>query len=177
MTQPRGLTTPQAVVAGSAIVSLGLFLGLRGQAVGPAATEAPGAESAPPTRTEPRAESSLPSRAMVSQSPSAPQVPARAGNAEAGRQRVQAALDALRSSLEKKCYAPSVAKAPQPVKYKVTLLYSFGPDGQQLSRGTEEDRSAARPDVTSCITEQVPLLELGPEVAGLQQVRGVIEFP
>jgi hypothetical protein len=100
-----------------------------------------------------------------------------AGQAEAGRKKVQAALDALRPSLEKKCYVPSVAKAPQPARYKVTLLYSFGPDGQQLSRGTEEERGAARPDVTNCIAEQVPTLELGPEVAGLQQVRGVIEFP
>jgi hypothetical protein len=90
---------------------------------------------------------------------------------------VQAALDAWRPTMEQTCFAPSVAKAREPAKYKLTLLYSFGPDGKQIARGTEEDREAARPDVTSCILQQLAPLDLGASVAGMHALPGVVEFP
>jgi hypothetical protein len=126
--EPR-ISTQTAILLGSVIIALGLYLGLR---------RAP--EPPPP-----------------------PSVPAAAPADRSQVQRqVEATLAQHRKMLADRCLAPSLAKKPEPRTVKYSLNYTFDASGKQIARGVTDNRENGRPDVTQCVLENLPMIEVSP---------------
>ncbi len=60
------------------------------------------------------------------------------------------------------CWAPSVAKEPEPKSITYQLDVTFDAAGAQLSRGIQEPRGAGRDGVAQCIQRELPPLTISP---------------
>lgn len=137
MTEPVPRATyviAAAIVAGSGIIALGLYLGLRARA-----------PAAPAPRPVVPA---VPVKAVTPPPPSAAEVTARVQRDAA------AALDAQRATLIEKCWTPIVATAPDPPTASFVFVVSFDAQGHENGRGITEPRGTSRSDVALCLRGQ-----------------------
>ncbi|MGK3992216.1 hypothetical protein [Sorangium sp. So ce1024] len=162
----RQLSTPTAILLGSAMIAVAVYLGLRHgpaavapdarPAEGAAAIQAgPGASAAAVERAAAPAPSA-PSAAAVERA-AAPSVP----RDEVARQAARA-LDAHRPALVERCYRPAIAARPEPRTVKYVFNITFDARGRQIARGLIEDRETARPEVTACLVAALPPVEIAP---------------
>ncbi|WP_437954976.1 hypothetical protein WME76_25885 [Sorangium sp. So ce119] len=153
----RQLSTPTAILLGSAMIAAAVYLGLRH---GPAAVP-PGAR---PAAAE-----------ALQAGPAASAPPARAGAAapqtvprdEVARQAARA-LDAHRPAIVARCYEPAIAAQPEPRAVKYVFNITFDAQGRQIARGLIEDRETARPEVTACLVGALPPVEIAPPGANVR---------
>ncbi|MCX4239506.1 hypothetical protein [Paraliomyxa miuraensis] len=157
MTNARSPSLPVAIVAGSTIIGVSLYLGLR--AMQPAAQPTQALPSAPPAAGPPTMTGApAPSASITgptnaaSTTPTVEQAPARPTGAALEalvQQQAQAALDALAPTLGSACWTPPGPDEPASVvlDYDVT----FDPDGTLVMLGIGERRDAFRTDVASCL--------------------------
>jgi hypothetical protein len=89
-----------------------------------------------------------------------PPAPSPGASREVVAQQAGKALDAQRAILVKRCWEPAVAKTPEPKTIRYVLNLSFDAAGRQIGRGIIEDRETARIDVTRCVGENLPPLEV-----------------
>jgi hypothetical protein len=166
------LTTPRAVLIAGALIGLGLFFGMRDRRPEPAAGSSTSIPAAPITPVGPGAAApgvADPSRpgepAGVVPPPATTPAPG-AGNSPmlgaAAAKQVSAAIEQHRKTLLKECWEPSVKKSPKPEAVKLVFNFTFDEQGKQIIRGIHETRDANRPDVTSCVTDKLPPLQIAP---------------
>lgn len=149
--EPR-ISTQTAILLGSVIIALGLYLGLH-------RAPAPPPPSMPVVVDAPRAPGAAPE----------PERPAPAA-APADRSQVQRQVEATLAQHKKvlvdRCLAPSLAKKPEPRSVKYSLNYTFDASGKQIARGMIDNRTNGRPDVTQCVLENLPTIEVSPTGQG-----------
>ncbi|WP_437630484.1 hypothetical protein [Sorangium sp. So ce854] len=158
----RQLSTPTAILLGSAMIAVAVYLGLRH---GPAVV-APGArpaEGAAAIQAGPVASAATAERAAAPAPPAAPGVP----RDEVARQAARA-LDAHRQALVERCYRPAIAARPEPRTVKYVFNITFDARGRQIARGLIEDRETARPEVTACLVGALPPVEIAPPGANVR---------
>ncbi|WP_437567037.1 hypothetical protein [Sorangium sp. So ce542] len=157
----RQLSTPTAILLGSAMIAAAVYLGLRH---GPAAVApAPGDAS---HRGEPAPLAGAAERAPGEGAPAAERAPA-VPREEVARQAARA-LDARRPALVERCYKPAIAAQPAPREVKYVFNLTFDAQGRQIARGIIEDREASRPDVTACLVTALPPVAVEPPGANVR---------
>jgi hypothetical protein len=160
------LTLPLAVLMGMGVVglmvSVGVYLGLRG---------APRAATS--TTTSASAPASITTTVPEPASTPAPTTPEPVDRSAVAAE-VTKALEPQRATLLSKCWRPSVAKNPEgPDHVAYTLNFTFGPDGQQITRGIVEPSEATSPaagatagagrgDVTMCVSTTIAPVAIRP---------------
>jgi hypothetical protein len=137
------ISTQTAILLGSVIIAVGLFLGLRGK------NEMP---PLPSPATQPAAAPQAPAVvAPAVVTPAAPVVDRAAVIKE-----VEAQLNKEKKTLTDTCLAPSLLKKAEPKNVKYTFNFTFDGTGRQLARGVMEERATSRPDVTECVNRLLP---------------------
>lgn len=137
MATGRSLALPVSIVAGSAILGLSVYLGLREglrpePAAAPTSAAVPGPTPPPPAAPGPR----------YVRKPTEPP-------ADRAFRQAQAALDALRPGLVEKCWTPPAAGEPASVL--LTYDVTFDAAGQIIALGLSEHREAHRVGVADCV--------------------------
>ncbi|WP_437791379.1 hypothetical protein [Sorangium sp. So ce693] len=149
----RQLSTPTAILLGSAMISAAVYLGLRH---GPAGVP-----------TEPRPVVGAPWQPADAVSSAgaapAPSVPREQVAMQAAR-----ALEAHRPALIERCYKPAAAARPAPRGVKYIFNLTFDARGRQLARGIIEDREASSPEVTACVVDALPAVAVPPPGANVR---------
>jgi hypothetical protein len=145
-----------AILAGSALIALGLYFGLRGQERTP--VNAP-ASSLPVV--SPAAATPSPSTPPLAAPPATPAGPSRA-EVLGTEARVEKAVAAARPKLKTECWDPSAKKNPAPASVKLTFNVSIGPRGKPISWGVSEHREATRSDIIDCVTRELGKIEVAP---------------
>ncbi|WP_437934413.1 hypothetical protein [Sorangium sp. So ce341] len=183
----RQLSTPTAILLGSAMIAAAVYLGLRhgpasvapdpraaagdashrGEPAPPAgaAERAPG-EGAPAAQRAPGEGAPAAQRAPGEGAPAAQRAPA-VPREEVARQAARA-LDARRPALVERCYKPAIAAQPAPREVKYVFNLTFDAQGRQIARGIIEDREASRPDVTACLATALPPVAVEPPGASVR---------
>lgn len=141
------LSTSTAILIGSCIVAIGLYLGLRER-----------------RRDEPAAPAPVVSAAKEAAAPVAVPTAKPAPNADKAAviREASAVLDKQKKTLTEKCLAPSLAKKPNPTNVKYIFNITFNAQGNVLARGVAEDRETSRPEVLQCISENFPAVKVTP---------------
>ncbi|WP_437685987.1 hypothetical protein [Sorangium sp. So ce176] len=157
----RQLSTPTAILLGSAMIAAAVYLGLRHgpAAVAPDARAVDGAEAiqAGPAASAPPVQRAGATAPGVSRD-------------EIARQAARA-LDAHRPALVERCYRPAASAPPaQPEPRAVRYVFNitFDAQGRQIARGIIEDRETARPEVTACLVGALPPVEIAPPGANVR---------
>ena len=143
--KPSGLSTPMAIVIGSVIIALGLYLGLSNNK-----TE----RQSEPTAVTPTAKE-------VAVPAPVPMAKPLVDKARVIRE-ASALLATHKKSLTEKCLAPSLIKKPDPPNVKYLFNITFDAAGKIIARGVAEDRTTSRPEVLACIDESFPVLVVTP---------------
>jgi hypothetical protein len=138
MASDSRLSTPIAILAGSVIIAAAILIGLR------RAPEAP--------LPQPAAPSSAPAPP-----PAKPQV-----DREAVAKEVDAALSRVRKALADKCVPKGVTPTSDAPLFKCVFDFTFDAEGRQIVRGILVDRATMRPEMTPCVTENLPPLSITP---------------
>jgi hypothetical protein len=160
MAPTRSLALPIAIVVGSAIVGIALYLGLREGLASRAPAPPASAVQAPVAAPAPAAEA-------------APPAPQGEPPADRAYRQAQAALDALRPGIVKACWTPPAAG--EPASILLTYDVTFGADGRILALGISEQREAYRTSVAECVRRQPqPVLHVDPPG---QSVRVILGLP
>jgi len=161
MPSERSLALPIAIVVGSAVIGISLYLGLR-EGLRPApTTTAPATDVPAPGKATPAVEAK---RTLV-------RPPAEPPANRAYRQ-AQAALDAQRPELVKTCWTPPAADEPAAIL--LTYDITFAADGTILSLGISEEREAYRSSVAQCVRSQPrPVLPVDPPGESVRVVLGL----
>ncbi|MEO5729532.1 MAG: hypothetical protein ABI134_02015 [Byssovorax sp.] len=147
--EPR-ISNQTAILLGSVIIAIGLYLGLRRE------PSAPPSPSVPVVVDAPRAPVAAPEPDRP-----APAAAPRVERSEVVKQ-VEAALAKHKKVLVEKCLAPSLAKQPEPKTVSYVFNFTFDASGKQIARGTTESRENSRSDVTRCVNETLPPIEVPP---------------
>lgn len=151
MAQEPRISSQTAILLGSVIIALGLYFGLQHR---PSAPQPP---SVPVGVDEPRAQVAAPEPDRAAPAPA----PAPVARSEVVKQ-VEAVLAKHKKMLVDKCLAPSLAKKPEPKIVSYVFNYTFDASGKQIARGTIESRESSRSDVTQCVNENLPPIEVPP---------------
>jgi hypothetical protein len=160
MAPTRSLALPIAIVVGSAILGIALYLGLREGLASRAPAPPASAVQAPVTAPAPAAKA-------------APPAPQGEPPADRAYRQAQAALDALRPGIVKACWTPP--PAGEPASILLTYDVTFGADGRILALGISEQREAYRTSVAECVRRQPqPVLHVDPPG---QSVRVILGLP
>ncbi|WP_437720985.1 hypothetical protein [Sorangium sp. So ce861] len=174
----RQLSTPTAILLGSAMIAAAVYLGLRHgpAAVAPDPRAAAGdashrGEPAPPAGAAERAraagEGAPAAQRAAGEGAPAAQRAAAVPREEVARQAARA-LDARRPALVERCYRPAIAAQPAPREVKYVFNLTFDAQGRQIARGIIEDREASRPDVTACLVTALPPIAVEPPGASVR---------
>lgn len=157
---------PASILIGCGIIGAGLYFGLRSQsqpvAPLPAVSvtgAAPGADGprgqAPPANVPPPG---APPPAQPGPAGDMPGVSPPTVAADLQATVEKAATEALaaekKNKLVPKCWEPAIKANPQPPAAKFTLDMTFDGQGNQITLGISEQRSAARADVAKCLREE-----------------------
>ncbi|WP_437911713.1 hypothetical protein WME73_29525 [Sorangium sp. So ce302] len=168
----RQLSTPTAILLGSAMIAAAVYLGLRhGPAGVPADPRPAGGAPSPPADAASAAGSAArapgagaPVRPLQAPAPRpAPSVPRDEVATQAAR-----ALEAHRPALIERCYKPAVAAQPAPRGVKYVFNLTFDAQGRQLARGIIEHREASSPEVTACVAAALPAVAVAPPGANVR---------
>ncbi|WP_437477454.1 hypothetical protein WME75_28345 [Sorangium sp. So ce1014] len=163
----RQLSTPTAILLGSALIAAAVYLGLRHgpAAVAPDARSAGGtaADRAGPGSSAGPAERARASGEVAPGPQRAPSVP----REEVARQAARA-LDAHRPALVERCYRPAIAAQPAPRGVKYVFNLTFDAQGRQIARGILEDRETSRPEITACLVTALPPVAVAPPGASVR---------
>ena len=155
----RDLLLPASIVLGCALIGAGLYFGLRRD-------DAPAAPPATPsiatTASIASEDAAAPAVAPPSPPPPAadgatPPVASTAGEVDRTKATAEAqkAVAAWKKQLVPKCWAPMVAKAPEPATSKYSLQIAFDADGKEVGRGVSELRGTpSRADVADCLRSE-----------------------
>ncbi len=149
------ISTPVAILAGSIIIGLGLYFGLRS---GRGEQPALGSASASPAGSASTAgqPDSTPRRRDTADTP----VPVAAPSVVA--QQAQAALDHYKPMLTDRCLHEPRATNAAPAEIRLSFNVTFGADGAQVARGLQEQRGYSDPSVTRCVGDLLPPLKIPP---------------
>lgn len=159
MPSERSHALPAAILAGSTIIGISLYFGVReGLRPAPVATAA---AVAPPAPTAP-SEAPPKQRFTLQREPVGDRV----------YRQAQAALDVQRPQLVKTCWTPP-AKG-EPTAISLTYDVTFGADGAIIMLGISDAREAYRISVADCVRKQ-PLPRLPVDPPG-ENVRVVLEL-
>jgi len=150
MAKEPWISNQTAILLGSVVIALGLFLGLRSRDAAPPPLPPPATQ--PPAAQTTAAQTTAPPPAAP---PAAPSI----DRSEIVKQ-AAAALGSERKKLGEKCFAPSLAKQPEPKTVKLNFNFTFDASGKQIARGVSEVREFARPDVTSCVLDALPAISV-----------------
>ncbi|MDC0677478.1 hypothetical protein [Sorangium atrum] len=163
----RQLSTPTAILLGSAMISAAVYLGLRhGPAGVPTEPRPVGGAPWQPADAVSSAGAALAPGAGASARPlqaPAPSVPREQVAMQAAR-----ALEAHRPALIERCYKPAAAARPAPRGVKYIFNLTFDARGRQLARGIIEDREASSPEVTACVVDALPAVAVPPPGANVR---------
>ncbi len=141
-TRPPLLSTPVAVLAGSVIIAVAVYLGLRDRgSASPGQTPSPGA--------------ALGTQSATGAPPLPPGPPRSAVDAAAAVSAAKAALQEQKKIAVTKCWAPSAEVQADPASVTYAFNFGFGPDGKQITRGIAEPRGA-RPGMVNCMQAELP---------------------
>lgn len=146
MAAAHGSALPLAIVAGSSIIGVCIYLGLRAGAPSPTPVAPPVTTAAPTV---------VPRPVPPTKAPTPPLDPERV------QRQAQAALDALQPGLSQRCWTPPAAGEPEAItlEYEIT----FGPDAGIAMLGVSEQREAFRTSVAECVRKQPrPTLPIDP---------------
>jgi len=146
------LSTPTAILIGSLIIAVGLFMALR--------------------RSEPTI-------APIVDLPAPPAVPVPAtpvASRETVTRQASEALAYHRPALRDRCYGPVVAGEAPPRPAKLIFNVTFDAAGVQVMRGVVEPRDTSIPEVTRCVGDHLPALRVAPPGATMM-VEVPLEFP
>jgi hypothetical protein len=154
----RYVSTPAAILIGSAVIAAALFFGLQ-QRHDPHPDERP---QAPPPASGAVSEAAARPRARAPEPAAPPPAPSPGASREVVTQQAGKALGAHRAALVKRCWEPAVAKAPEPRTIRYVFNLAFDAAGREVARGVIEDRETARIDVTRCVGENLPPIEVPP---------------
>ena len=161
----RQLSTPTAILLGSAMIAAAIYLGLRHGPAGVATDPRP-AGSAPSQPAEAASSAGPAQRAPGAVAP-APQPAPSVPRDEVARQAARA-LDAHRPALIERCYKPAVAAQPGPRGVRYVFNLTFDAQGRQIARGIIEDHEASRPEVTACLVAALPPVAVAPPGANVR---------
>ena len=158
MASDKHLLTPTAVLLAGAMIAAGLFFGLRGRdSTPPPASSGSSVDSASPAPG--------PVGAPVTAQPARETAPA-APAATVDRSAVTAAaakdLDRHRAAIVDKCVKPALAQRPEPSRVNYVFNVTFDAQGKQIARGMLEERQGGRPEITQCMNDALPSLEIPP---------------
>ncbi|WP_437989626.1 hypothetical protein [Sorangium sp. So ce145] len=169
----RQLSTPTAILLGSAMIAAAVYLGLRHGPAGVPADPRP-AGGAPSPPADAASAAAAPSAGPAARAPGAgaPARPLQAPALGVPRDEVATqaarALEAHRPALIERCYKPAVAAQPAPRGVKYVFNLTFDAQGRQLARGIIEDREASRPEVTACLVDALPPVAVAPPGANVR---------
>lgn len=141
--KPPALSTPMAILIGSIIIAAALYFGLEKNPAPPA----PPAEKATPAAPNPLVPTAKPTPTV--------------DKAKVIRD-ATAALGKFKKSLSETCFAPALAKKPDPPNLKVLFNLTFNAAGKMIARGVIEDRTTSRTEVLTCISENFPEISIAP---------------
>jgi hypothetical protein len=152
------------IAIGGAFIGAGLYFGLRARAPEPVIASAP---LVAPTTTVASA------TAVAAENPgrAAPTIDVATARAEVVRQ-----LEAVRASLRDQCWAPSLARNPNPDHGSFTFQYTFDASGQQVARGISADQGRTRADAAFCLTGKTPNVTITPQGASVRMTLS-LAFP
>lgn len=161
MPSERSHALPAAILAGSTIIGICLYLGLR-EGLRPEPAPPPAATTVSPPAPASPSQAPPQKRFTLQREPVANRV----------YRQAQAGLDALRPELVKTCWTPPAEGEPT----AITLSYdiTFGADGGIITLGISDARDAYRISVADCVRKQ-PLPRLPVDPPG-ENVRVVLEL-
>jgi hypothetical protein len=194
-----------AIVVGCALLSVGVYFGLRREPPPVLAPRATGASPPAPQVPSPRAPEALSPPAggqllpapplLASASVAAPEGPAPSGRGTLlpsppldqpaqpavpletpASLAARAALLARKPRLVEQCWKPALAREPLPATAKYLYAMSFDAQGKQIAQGISEPRDASRWDVARCLREQPMDLVIPPQ-GGNVSVEVTLELP
>lgn len=144
---------PIAIVIAGAMVSAGLYFGLRarGPEVVPQAPSSPSQSAAATAATQ----------GTAPEAPAPPPPAPRPDEKKVARDAI-AALEAQRAALGKACWEPFAREKPSPPHIDYVVDVTFDLAGKQVMRGLSEDRKTARADVTACVSGRLAPLQVPP---------------
>lgn len=157
MSEGPHISTPTAIMIGSLIVAVGVYLGLR--------------SSQPPTPHEPAPAPIASAPVPVPAAPVVPVVPR-----EVVARQATEALAYHRGLLMERCYRPLTRGAATSPTAKYIFDVSFDAAGSQVIRGIRELRGNEVPELTRCVNELLPALAVPPPGAPVM-VEIPLEFP
>jgi hypothetical protein len=162
------LSTPTAILLGSAMIAAGAYFGLR-------ARPAPVPEVAAPVVVAPAGAEPTSASASPSSAPApSPATPDRDAVVARARADAAAAVAAQRGRMAKACGA-LLAPSPPPGP-RVHLDLSFDPSGREVARGVLELRGQGQPGLGACIAGAVPPITVSPPGA-TTRVEVPVELP
>ncbi|WP_437708226.1 hypothetical protein WMF45_29600 [Sorangium sp. So ce448] len=164
----RQLSTPTAILLGSAMIAAAVYLGLRHGPAGVPADPRP-AREAPEPPADAASSAGPAARAPGAGAPARPvQAPAPSVARDEVAMQAARALEAHRPALIERCYKPAIAAQPAPRGVKYVFNLTFDAQGRQLARGIIEDREASRPEVTACLVDALPSVAVAPPGANVR---------
>lgn len=146
--------TPHAILAGSVVIAIGLYLGLRREPPPRESMSAPASTTTPPTSSD-GGPSAAP-QPSVAPLPSALPTPTPSLAPSARAQTtidadVAHAIETLKQRVVRECWTPHVGEPGMPPKLKFVYSGSFDPSGVEVARGISEDRVAQSAKVAACL--------------------------
>jgi len=151
--------TPLAILAGSVIIAVAVFLGLRGRPIPMAATPLAAASSATSTAGPTSAGGLAPTAAPTGASTPNPASPTLAGLASPHDPSVEAdvaaALEKQRPALVESCWKPTAGSAPNDAGAAFAIDVSFNGEGQEVAKGISPRGS---PELLRCLNMRSPSL-------------------
>jgi hypothetical protein len=153
------ISTQTAILIAGALMAGGLFFGLRGSR--PAEPAAPLQSTALATNpAAPPAPTALPSHALptpqLGPPSSAPPAPTASTKPEVVAADARKEIEKQRAALVKACFEPGAKKV------KITLNFTFGADGKQITRGVSEDRETGREGGGRCVSDKLEPITVPP---------------
>ncbi len=133
----RPLSTPVAILVGSAFIAASIYAGLR-------------------ARPRPEAAANVTQVTAASTHPPALGVPPAVEPASADTvAAVRAHIDAQHAHLVEACWTPSPTRDQSPPKVTLDVMLEYGDDGSLTVRSLHMDRSMGHADVSQCIGREL----------------------
>ena len=158
--------TPASILAGSAIIALGLYFGLRARAPAAALPSSPPAQipSAEPSSSAApvSSESAPPPKGADAPAPAVSVRPRSIAQADAAK-----AIESLRQTIKIRCFDPHKNDPGAPASVKFSYSGGFDAQGVEVARGLSDTRGAFFAPVSKCARELPMDLKIPPPGANI----------